>query len=299
MAILIDKNTRLLVQGITGTEAQRSLSLMKSSGTVITCGVTPGKGGQSVEGIPVYNTVAEALKKHPETNASFVSVPPFAAKDAAIEAVFNGIKLVVCITENVPARDAAFMARYAQAHGAIFIGPGSVGVIAPGIGRIGPIGGLDTMASEIYQPGSVGVVSTSGGMTNEVAWIVRQAGFGHSTVLSIGGEKILGTTFADILRHFEQDTQTKAVVLFGELGGHYENQIAALIREKKFTKPLIAFIAGTFTESLPKGIQFGHAAALLNEKESYPTYKKQALRTAGVHVADSLTDIPDKLREVL
>ena len=295
MSILVNKDTRVLIQGITGRTGQVALRTMLEYGTKVVAGVTPGKGGQTTEGVPVYNSVHEALKNHPEINCTAVYVPPAAAKEAVIEAVSNGIKLVNLITEGVAIQDIVQMIRYAQLYGARIIGPSSIGIVSPKQCKIGVLGGIKEDTDKIYTPGPIGVISKSGGMTNETAWVVRSAGLGQSTVIGTGGDVILGTDFVDLLRMFEKDSETKGVVIFGEPGGTYEDKIAEAIRNKEFTKPIAAFIAGVFAEKLPHGTQFGHAGALIENGRGSPTSKIKALREAGVLIAET----HDKLGELI
>lgn len=296
MSILVDRETRVLVQGITGREASEKVPEMLEYGTDIVAGVTPGKGGQQVEDIPVYDTVEEALEQHPDINTSLVYVPPFAAKDAAFEAMENGIKLLDIVTERVPTKDSWEIYRKAEKEHARVVGPTSVGVISPGKCKLGPIGGSEP--EKVYKPGQVGVISKSGGMTTETAWVVRQSGYGVSTAVGLGGDRIAGTTFEDALKLFEEDDQTRAVVMFGELGGTYEEKAADLVRSGGFTKPLIGFIAGKFTERMPSR-QYGHAGAVIRGETGKPSHKEQVLQEAGAHVVDVHHEIGDKLSEVL
>ena len=285
MAILLDKNTKVVIQGITGSTGQMAAELMLKYGTMVPAGVTPGKGGQSVHGVPVYNSVKEACAQH-EINASFVVVPPLFAKGAVIEALDNNIKLVLVFTENVPLHDAASMIAKAREKKAILIGPASVGMISPELSRIGPIGGLPDMVGKVYKKGEIGIISKSGGMTNETSWVVRQAGLGQSTVIGTGGELLIGSTYADLLRLFEKDKETKAVVAFGELGGTYEDEIAEVLKNKEFTKPIAVFIGGKFAEKLPSGIQFGHAGAIIERGKGKPSEKMEKLRKAGAIIVE-------------
>jgi len=298
MAILIDEKTRVLVQGITGNEGSRAARLMRAYGTHVMAGVTPGKGGIEVEGIPVYDTVAEALQDYPEINASTVYVPPFAARDAVFEAVAAGIKLINVITEGIPIRDTTEMVAYAKQHGTILVGPSSIGIISPGKARLGVIGG-EELVNDIYKEGSIGIISKSGGMTNETAWVIRQAGLGQSTVVGIGGDVIIGTTFADLLGMFEQDEQTKAVVIFGELGGTYEEQVAEMIIRGDFTKPVTAFIAGRFAEQMPSGMSFGHAGAIIEGMRGLPSNKIKILRKSGVIVVDRHDQLGEAIKSMI
>lgn len=297
MGILVDSNTRVLIQGITGREASKVTQEMLSYGTKILAGVTPGKGGQSVEGIPVYDTVKQALQEHPQINASLVYVPPLAVLDASLESISNGIKLLNVITERVPVLDSVKMIQAANKAGARILGPTSVGIITPGECKVGPIGGSDP--NRVFQKGSIGVVSKSGSMTNETSWIIRQAGFGQSTAVSIGGDFVTGSSFRELLELFEGDEQTKAMVMFGELGGGYEEDAAKAIAEKKITKPVIAFIAGRFSESMPADTQLGHAGAIIEGGRGTPSGKIKALKDAGAHVANIHSDIADLLKQVV
>ncbi len=296
MSILVDEETRILVQGITGREASEKVPEMVEYGSKVVAGVTPGKGGQEVAGVPVYDTVREALEHHPEINASIVYVPPFAAKDAAFEALENGIPLLNIITERIPVKDAWEIYEKAQEKDARVVGPTSVGIMSPGKTKLGPIGG--NKPGKVYKPGKIGIVSKSGGMTTETAWVVRQAGYGVSTALGLGGDRIAGTTFEDALKLFEEDDQTEAVVMFGELGGTYEEKAAELLEQGEFTKPLVAFIAGEFTEKLPSQ-QYGHAGAIIRGSKGTPSGKKQRLREVGAEVVNVHHEIAGKLKEVL
>ena len=299
MAILIDEKTRVLVQGITGNEGSRATQLMKEYGTKVLAGVTPGKGGQSVEEIPVYDTVKEAVENHQEINASIVYVPPFATKDAVFEAIANSIPLVNIITEGVPIRDTAEMIEFARLHGARIVGPSSIGILSPEKCRLGVIGGLNEMVRNIYKEGQIGVLSKSGGMTNETAWVVRQAGLGQSTVIGIGGDVIIGSNFADLLTLFEEDKQTKGVVMFGELGGTYEEQVAEMVRNSEFTKPVAFFIAGRFAEQMQEGMAFGHAGAIIEGSRGLPSEKINTLRAAGIIVVENHDQLGEAIKEAI
>ncbi len=298
MAILLDKNTKVLIQGITGTEGSRAAELMLQYGTNVPAGVTPGKGGQEVHGIPVYNSVKDAMQKH-DINASFVVVPPMFAKSAVFEALESNISLVLVFTENVPLHDAAAMIAKAREKKAVLIGPASVGMISPGLSRIGPIGGMPDMVESIYKKGPIGIISKSGGMTNETAWTIRQAGLGQSTVIGMGGEMLIGSTYADFLRLFEKDKDTKAVVIFGELGGTHEDKIAEVLKNKEFTKPLAVFIGGKFAEKLPSGVQFGHASAIIEHGKGLASEKIDKLRKAGALIAEQHHELGRIIKEAL
>ena len=296
MSILINEDTKVLVQGITGREASEKVPEMIEYGTDVVAGVTPGKAGKEVDGVPVYDTVQEAVQENPEINTSLIYVPPFAAKDAAMEAMDNGIKLLNIITERIPTKDAWKIYEEARQKEVTVVGPTSVGIITPGKAKLGPIGGSEP--EKVYKPGKVGVVSKSGGMTTETAWVVRQSGYGISTALGIGGDVIAGTSFEDALKMFEEDDQTEVVVIYGELGGTYEEKAAELLETGEFTKPLIAFIAGKFTENMPSK-NYGHAGAIIRGERGTPSGKEKALSEAGAHVVDLHHDIGTKLDEVL
>ncbi|MBI2065881.1 MAG: CoA-binding protein, partial [Candidatus Zambryskibacteria bacterium] len=257
MPILVDKKTRVLVQGITGREGSRACEEMLLYGTKVVAGVTPGKKGQRVSGVPVYDTVKEALAKHPEINTSLISVPAVAVQDAATEAIFAGIKLINVLAEHVPTRDSAEIVKWARIKGSTVVGPASVGIISPGKGKIGSIG--SSTISKVFTKGPIGVVSKSGGMTAEIAVTLTKAKLGQSTVIGVGGDQIIGFDFVDALKFFAKDPETKAVVLFGEVGGTYEEQAADYILKEKFKKPVVAIIAGKFTKDLPQGTVLGHA----------------------------------------
>lgn len=294
MSIFADEDTKLLVQGITGRAASEKTPHMMDYGTDVVAGVTPGKGGQEVAGVPVYDTVREAVEEHPEINTSLVYVPHFAAKDAILEALDSGIRKLNVTTERIPTKDMWEVKKELERRDATLVGPTSVGVISPGKAKIGPIGG--NKAEEAYESGNVGIISKSGGMTTETAQVVQNAGFGISTAMDIGGDKIAGTNFVEALKMFEDDDGTDAVVVFGELGGTYENQIADVVDELSI--PVIAFITGGFTEDMPTQ-QYGHAGAVIRGERDKPSYKKKFLREAGVHVVDVHHEIGDRLGEIL
>jgi succinyl-CoA synthetase alpha subunit len=291
MAILINRDTRVLIQGITGTEGARACKYMREYGTQVVAGVTPGKGGQEVEGVPVYNTVREALEKHPEVNTSLITVPAAAVKDAALEAISAGIPLIDILTDFVLAQDSATIIAWARKKGVRVIGPGSIGIISPQEKvKVGSIGTGDMV--KIFKPGPVGLVSKSGGMTGELAYQLTAAGIGQSTALGIGGDALIGSDFVDILELFEQDPKTKLCVLFGEVGGTYEERVAAAVAAGLLKKPIVIFIAGRFTSSLPQGTVLGHAGAIVSPGMGGYDSKVAALRKAGVHVAESLEEVP-------
>lgn len=291
MAILVTDKTRVLIQGITGKEGSKVALQMKNYGTKVLAGVTPGKGGQEVHGVPVYNTIAEALENHPAINTSLISVPNFAAYGAMKEAIEAKIPLINVFTEHVPIQDTARAIAFAKQNGVRIVGPSSMGIISPGIGKVGQIGGEDPRG--VFSKGNVGVISKSGGMASETAWILTKNGIGQSTVIGIGGDILVGSAFEDLLLEFEKDEQTKAVVLFGEIGGTYEEKAADLIKKGKFTKKVVAFISGLFAQKLPQGTKLGHAGAIIyGEKGSYKS-KIESLEDAGVEIAKTPDEIPN------
>ncbi|AET67320.1 succinyl-CoA synthetase, alpha subunit [Desulfosporosinus orientis DSM 765] len=297
MSILLDKESRIAIQGITGREAAMVTRHSLDYGTRILAGVTPGKEGQDVHGIPVYNTLKKAVRIH-DINTTVVYVPPAFVYDAVLEAISSGIRLVIIATENVPQLDAMkFLARARQANVRV-IGPNSVGMITPKDRvKVGAIGGDNV--ERCFVPGRIGVISRSGGMTAESSWMVKRAGFGVSTSISIGGDALIGTSIKDILLLFQTDTETDAVVTFSEPGTHFEEEAAELLAGGGFTKPLFSFIAGRFTESMPEGTVFGHAGAMISGGAGKPSQKMEKLRLAGAHVLDRFDDLTILMKNIL
>lgn len=285
MAILADKNTRLLVQGITGSEGSFHTQKMIEYKTNVVGGVTPGKGGQWTQGKPIFDTVKKA-REATEANASIIFVPPAFAPDAIYEAIDAGIELIVCITENIPVIEMMKVYNYIQGTGSRLLGPNCPGLLTPGQAKIG------IMPGYIGTPGTVGVVSKSGTLTYEVVYALTQAGMGQSTCVGIGGDPIIGTSFVDVLELFENDPATEKVAILGEIGGRAEIDAAEYIK-KHMTKPVAAFIAG---RSAPEGTRMGHAGAIVEGGEGTAEEKIQALQAAGVRVADNPEQIPDLLR---
>ena len=297
MAILADENTRIIVQGITGREAATFTAESLAYGAQIVAGVTPGKGGVEVHGVPVYDTVAAALAEHP-ADATVISVPAPFLKDAALEAIANGLRLVVIVTERIPRRDVVEVLEAADERGCRVVGPNSLGVISPGRTRVGLCGGSADAVRRAYTPGPVGVMSRSGGMTTEIANLLTHAGLGQSTCISVGGDPIVGSTFLDLLPLYEADPETKALVIFGEPGSQMEEALAAHLAVHGSRLPVVAFIAGRFADRMP-GVRFGHAAAIVEGGRGSPAAKIAALREAGVQVADRLSDIPRLVKEAI
>jgi succinyl-CoA synthetase alpha subunit len=287
MSILLDNTTRVIVQGITGREGQFHTRNMKISGTHIVGGVTPGKGGGTVEGVPVFDTVSQA-KAATDANASCIFVPPAGAADAIMEAASAGIELIVCITEGIPVIDMTRAMLVVREHGARLIGPNCPGMCTPGQGKIGII------PYQIFKPGPVGFISRSGTLTYEVVALLTEADVGQSTCIGIGGDPIIGSTFSDYLKLFEADPQTRAIVMCGEIGGSDEEDAAEYI--KTMSKPVVAFISG---RTAPAGKRMGHAGAIISGNTGTAQAKVAALQAAQVPVADTIFDIPDLVKKVL
>jgi len=296
MGILLDKATDVVVQGATGKEGKRVVAAMRAYGTRVSCGVTPGKGGTVSDDLPVFSDVRAACAAFPALNASVIVVPPFAAKEAILEAIEAGIPLISVMTERMPMRDAAYCFATAKEHGIRIIGPASLGIIVPGVGRLGVIGG--PLVDEIFTPGSVGVISRSGGMTNELSWSVRQAGLGQSAAVHVGGDSLLGTSYADALRLFEADPETEAVVVYGEQGGACEFEIASLVRKGQFTKPIAVHVGGDFAKALPEGAVVGHAGAIVRRGQSAAD-KAKVLSESGVLVAERFDDLVQSVKPLI
>ncbi len=283
MAIWVDENVRLLVQGITGHQGRFHTKAMMDFGTNIVAGVTPGKGGQEIHGVPVYDSVEEAMERKP--NASIVFVPAPFAKDAVIEALDAGIKLVVVITENIPFHDAMQFVHYAKYMGARIIGPNCPGIASPGKTKIG------ILPNVIFKKGNIGVASRSGTLTYEIVNSLSQAGFGQSTCVGLGGDPIIGSTFIDALEAFEKDKETEAIVLVGEIGGTAEEEAAEYIAAN-ITKPVYAYIAG---RTAPPGKRMGHAGAIISGGKGTAESKIKAFEKAGVKVAR----FPHEIAEII
>lgn len=290
MAILVDRGTRLLVQGITGREGSFHTKLMIEYGTKVVAGVTPGKGGLEVHGVPVYDTVAEAVREHPEINASIVFVPAKFAPDAVHEALDNGIRTLVVITEHIPAHEELRFVRYGRSLGARIVGPNCPGVISPGKAKVG------IMPANVFKEGSVGIVSRSGTLTYEIAAAITREGFGQSTAVGVGGDPVTGLDFIDVLEMFRDDPETEAVVLIGEIGGDAEERAARYVRETKYPKPVVAYVAG---RTAPPGKRMGHAGAIISMGTGYYADKVRALRTAGIAVAETPFDVAELLKNVI
>ena len=277
MSILVDEKTRVVVSGITGREGTFHTKQMLSYGTKVVAGVTPGKGGQSVEGVPVFNSIREAKEKE-DANVSCIFVPPPFAADTILDAAAAGIRLIVCITEGIPVIDMVKVAAFIKGKDTVLIGPNCPGIISPGKTKVG------IMPAHIHREGSIGVISRSGTLTYEVVDQLTKAGLGQSTCIGIGGDPIVGTSYIDHLKRFREDPDTEGVVLIGEIGGSAEEEAAAYIRAE-FNKPVVAFIAG---RTAPPGKRMGHAGAIISGGKGKAEDKIKALEEAGISVANNL-----------
>jgi succinyl-CoA synthetase alpha subunit len=301
MSILLDADTTFIVQGITGREAVNLTRecLDYGAGAKIVGGVTPGRLGREVHGVPVFDTVAQAVEHHGgPIKGSVVTVPPAFTKDAVFEAIENGIELIVIVTERIPRGDVAQMVELAGLRGARIIGPNCLGIIVPNVIKMGGIGGPAKDAAKAYTPGPVGVISRSGGMTTEMSSTLTAAGLGQSTAVSIGGDAIIGSTYAELMPIFEADGQTKAIVIYTEPGGRMEAELSAWVTENDSRMPIVAFMAGRFMDDMP-GMSFGHAGTIVEGKEDTAAEKIERLASAGIVVAEEISQIPDLVKERL
>lgn len=287
MAIIVDEKTNVLVQGITGNQGTFHTKQMLAYGTRIVAGVSPGKGGQTVEGVPVYDTVAAAMENH-QIDASVLFIPAPFAKDAAFEAIAAGVRVVVIITEHIPVHDELEIIAFARRRGTIVIGPNTFGIVSSGRCKIG------IPPNQFFVPGHIGVVARSGTLTYEIVANLTANGLGQSTVVGLGGDRVVGLSFVDVLEKFEKDPETRAVVLVGEIGGNAEEEASLFI--KKMTKPVVAYIAG---KSAPPGKRMGHAGAIIERGKGTFEGKVQALTAAGARVATLPFEVPGLIKEAL
>jgi succinyl-CoA synthetase alpha subunit len=301
VSILLSEDTTFIVQGITGREAVNLTRecLDYGAGAKIVGGVTPGRKGRDVHGVPVFDTVAQAVEHHGgPIDGSVVTVPPAFTKDAVFEAIENGVKLIVIVTERIPRADVAQMVELAAMRGARIIGPNCLGIIVPDVIKMGGIGGPAKDAAKAYSPGPVGVISRSGGMTTEMSSTLKAAGLGQSTAVSIGGDAIIGQTYAELMPLFEADEQTEAIVIYTEPGGRMEKQLADWVTENDSRLPIVAFMAGRFMDEMP-GMSFGHAGTIVEGKEDTATEKIARLEAAGIRVVERIDEIPGAVKEKL
>ena len=301
MSILINEDTTFIVQGITGREAVNLTRecLDYGKGAKIVGGVTPGRLGREVHGVPVFDTVAQAVEHHGgPIDGSVVTVPPAFTKDAVLEALENGIKIIVIVTERIPRGDVAQMVETANEHGARIIGPNCLGMIVPDVIKMGGIGGPAKDAAKSYQRGSIGVISRSGGMTTEMSSTLSAAGLGISTAVSIGGDAIIGSSYAELMPFFEADEETKGIVIYTEPGGRMEAELAKWVTDHNSRLPIVAFMAGRFMDEMP-GMSFGHAGTIVEGKEDSATEKIARLEASGIPVVERIDHIPDRVKEAL
>jgi succinyl-CoA synthetase alpha subunit len=296
MSILIDKSKRVLVQGITGREGLARTKLMVGYGTQVVAGVTPGRGGQEVEGIPVYDTVEEAWENSGPLDVSVLFIPAPLVKSAALEAIDAGVKLLVIVPDRVPIYDVLAIAKRAKEMDARFIGPNTLGVLSPDKAVLGMMGGRAASARSWFFPGPVGITSRSGGITSSMAYYLAQEGIGATTLVHVGGDAVVGTPHPEVVKLFEEDPDTKAVVMFGEIGTSQEERVADLIEQGAFTKPLVAYIGGKAAKS---GTRFSHAGAIVEGGRGTYDGKVERLRAVGATVVEQFMDLPAATKEVL
>ena len=301
MSILLNKGTTFIVQGITGREAVNLTRECLDYGSKVVGGVTPGRKGREVHGVPVFDTVAQAVEHHGgPIDGSVVTVPPAFTKDAVFEAILNGIKLIVIVTERIPRGDVAQMVELADMNGARIIGPNCLGLIVPEVCKMGGIGGPAKDAAKAYAPGPVGVMSRSGGMTTEISSSLTQAGLGVSTAVSIGGDAIIGSAYAELMPYFEADEETQAIVIYTEPGGRMEAQLSEWVKDNDSRLPIVAFMAGKFMDDEEmQGMSFGHAGTIVEGVEDTATEKITRLEAAGIRVVERIDEIPTVVKEKL
>lgn len=297
MSILITRDTTVIIQGITGREAVTMTREGLDYGTKIVGGVTPGRGGREVHGVPVYDTV-EAVTSKTRVDASVVSVPPAFTRDAVFEAIEAGVELIVIVTENIPRGEVAQMVELAEQRGARIIGPNCLGVLSPGEAKVGGLGGRAEDARKAFSRGVVGVMSRSGGMTTEICNTLTAAGLGQSTAVSIGGDAIIGQAYAELMPLFEADPETQAIAIYSEPGGRMEADLARWKVENGSRLPVVAFMAGRFMDAMP-GMRFGHAGTIVEGKADTTAEKIERLSEAGIAVAERIEDIPALIEQQL
>ena len=295
MSILINSETTFIVQGITGREAVNLTRENLDYGAKIIGGVTPGRAGREVYGVQVYDCVREITAKT-RVDGSVVCVPPHFTRDAVFEALENGIKLIVIVTERIPRKQVAQMVELANLRGARIIGPNCLGIISPGEAKMGGVGGPAANTNTAYTKGSIGVMSRSGGMTTEIASTLTAAGMGQSTAVSIGGDAIIGTTYAELMPLYEADPQTKAIAIYSEPGGRMEAELADWIQKNDSRLPIVAFMAGRFMDEMP-GMRFGHAGTIVEGKADTTAEKIKRMKAAGIAVAERIEEIPKMIAE--
>jgi len=297
MSILIDENTTFIIQGITGREAVNMTRECLDYGSKVVGGVTPGRGGRDVYGVPVYDTVREIVAKE-RVDGSVITVPAPFVRDAAFEAIEAGVKILVIVTERTPRYEVAQVLELARMRGTRVIGPNCLGMITPGKSKMGGIGGPAANTRQAYTPGRIGVMSRSGGMTTEISNSLTAAGLGQSTAVSIGGDPMIGSTYAELMPLFEADRETDAIVIYTEPGGPMDAQLALWVKENNSRLPIIAFMAGKFMDKMP-GMRFGHAGTIVEGKADTAEEKLRRLEEAGISVAEEISQIPDLVKQRL
>jgi succinyl-CoA synthetase alpha subunit len=295
--ILVSKDTTFIIQGITGREAVNLTRECLDYGSKIVGGVTPGRGGRDVYGVPVYDTVREITKKT-RVDGSVITVPAAFARDAAFEAIESGIQTIVVVTERIPRADVVQMIELADLRGARIIGPSCLGIISPGETRMGGLGGRAEDARKAFSKGPIGVMSRSGGMTTEICNTLTAAGLGQSSAVSIGGDAIIGSSYADLMPLFEADPETRAVAIYSEPGGRMEADLARYVTQEKTRLPIVAFMAGRFMDEMP-GMRFGHAGTIVEGRADTAADKVARLETVGISVVERIEDIPAQVKRRL
>jgi len=296
MAILVNESTRVLVQGISGREGRARAKLMREYGTTVVAGCTPGRGGETIDGVPVYDTVLESIERHGGIDASVVFVPAPQVKDAALESIAAGIGLTVLVGDRVPVWDVLEIARAASGRGVSFLGPNTLGCLSVGKGVLGMIGGRAASARAWFKPGKVGVASRSGGMTSSTGYYLSRAGVGLSSLVHVGGDGIVGLPLPAVARLFEADPDTACIAMFGEIGGSQEEQVAEMMARGEVTKPVVAYIGGRAATS---GVRFSHAGAIVEGGRGTHEAKVAALRGAGATVVDAFDALPAAVARVV
>ena len=296
MSILVNENTRVVVQGITGREGQVRTRLMQGYGPKVVAGVTPGRGGEETLGLPVFDTVASAIRQVGSVDVSVIFVPATFAADAAMEAIDAGVKLAIIVPDRVPLHDVMKLHDFAEERNARFLGPNTLGCLSPGKGVLGMMGGSPEAARKFFSPGRVGVTSRSGGITSSIAYYLKKAGIGTSTIVHVGGDSIVGLPHPEILKLFEEDDETDAVVMFGEIGTTQEERVAEMMRLGAFTKPLVAYIGGKQAE---EGTRFSHAGAIVEGVRGGYQGKVDALSDAGAVIVERFEDLPSETARAL
>ena len=298
MSILINKDTSFIIQGITGREAVSLTRENLAYGANIIGGVTPGRAGRDIYGVRVYDCVRDVVENEGQPDGSIVSVPPRFTLDAVFEALENGIKIIVIVTENIPRKEVAQMVALAELRGARIIGPNCLGIISPDEAKMGGVGGPAENTRQAYTKGNIGVMSRSGGMTTEIASTLTAAGLGQSTCVSIGGDAIVGTTYSELMPFFEEDPETEAIAIYSEPGGRMEAELAEWVKVNNSRLPIVAFMAGRFMDEM-QGMRFGHAGTIVEGKEDTTADKIQRMEAAGISVAERIEEIPVLLKKRL